>query len=131
MKKVIITTVDTRKFIQDVLELGKQGGVLTDECRAYKGIVYIAEVMVPENVVVNTSERVKLDPNYVAAKTLEQEKPEVVEEEVLDLNKVYTQEELEALTIKQVRDITGGKGRNKAEMIKSYLEAQETPETEE
>lgn len=140
MKKVIITTADTRKFITDILELGKQGGKLTDECKAYKGVFYIAEVLVPSNVVVNTNERVRLDPNYVAEKTQEQKEAETFKEdtpkedtpkeEVLEEGKVWTKEELVDLTIKEVRDITGLGGRDKNKMIDTYLKSLETKGTE-
>lgn len=144
MKKVIITTADTRKFISDILELGKQGGKLTDECKAYKGVFYIAEVLVPSNVVVNTNERVRLDPNYIAEKTQEQKEAETFKEdtnkvdtskedtskeEVIEF-KVWTKEELVDLTIKEVRDITGLSGRDKNKMIDTYLKSLETKETE-
>lgn len=135
MKKVIITTADTRKFITDILELGKQGGKLTDECKAYKGVFYIAEVLVPSNVVVNTNERVRLDPNYIAEKTEEQKaaetfKEDIPKEEALEEGKVWTKEELVDLTIKEVRDITGLSGRDKNKMIDTYLKSLETKETE-
>lgn len=140
MKKVIITTADTRKFISDILELGKQGGKLTDECKAYKGMLYIAEVLVPSNVVVNTNERVRLDPNYIAEKTEEQKAAETFKEEVpkedtpkkevSEEGKVWTKEELVDLTIKEVRDITGLGGRDKNKMIDTYLKSLEAKETE-
>ena len=140
MKKVIITTADTRKFISDILELGKQGGKLTDECKAYKGVFYIAEVLVPSNVVVNTNERVRLDPNYIAEKTEEQKAAETFKEEVPkedtpkkevpEEGKVWTKEELVDLTIKEVRDITGLGGRDKNKMIDTYLKSLEAKETE-
>lgn len=122
MKKVVVVTVDARKFVEDILKLGALGGQLTEDCVAIKGMFLRAEVMVPKSAVVETNERVSVSAEYVAEQYLEQEKPNndfVIED------KVYSREELENLTIKQVRDITGLKGRDKSLMIDEYLSFKE------
>lgn len=124
MKKVTVVTVDTRKFVEDILKLGSVGGKITDDCVAYKGMLLRAEVVVPVSAVVETNERVKVSAEYVADQVLAQEAiiaSDIKEDNSVVENKTYTREELESMTIKQVRDITGSGGRDKAKMIDDYL----------
>lgn len=131
MKKVFVATVDARKFVEDLLKLGASGAVITDECIAYKGMFLRAEVFVEDNVVVETNERVKVSADYVAKKVEEMqavatEKKEP--EKVIVEDRLYSKEELEDMTIKQVKEITGANGRDKAKMIEEYLEKQTSEE---
>ena len=122
MKKVTVVTVDTRKFVEDILKLGAVGGVIDNKCVAIKGMFLRAEVMVPEDAVVETNERVSVSADYVAKQHMLQEKM-VDDSEFVVEDRPYSREELEPLSIKQVREITGVKGRDKEIMINQYLES--------
>lgn len=127
MKKVNVTTVDTRRFVQDLLALGAIGGVMDESCIAYKGILLRAEVLVPDDAVVETSERVKISADYIAKATVAQE-TQLVKEVDTSEDKEWTREELESLTIKQVKEITGLSGRDKGKMIDEYFANKESSE---
>lgn len=124
MKKVSVCTIDTRKFIEDLLALGKVGGVLTDECIATKGMFLRAEVLVPVDAPVELSERVALSAESVAEAVLKKDEPKAEVAFVAEDRK-YSREELEGLTIKQVKDATGLSGRDKSLMINEYLSVKE------
>ena len=58
MKKVVINTVDTRKFVEGLIYLGSIGGKFDTSCSAFKGMFLRAEVLVPETTIVEeTPER--------------------------------------------------------------------------
>ena len=129
MKKVSIATVDARKFVEDLLTLGKQGAVIDDSCIAYKGFMLRAEVMVSKSVPVETNERVQVSAEYVAEQVSLKENKDAKEDKSaetkqvdnLEVDKKWTAEELDALTIKEVKEITGLNGRDKSKMIEEYL----------
>lgn len=121
MKKVSVVTVDARKFIEDILDLGSKGGKIDESCVAYKGMFLRAEVMLPSNAIVELNERVSVSAEYVAEAVKKQEQ-EVVDNVQVDTSKVYTKEELEQMSIKQVKEVTGLSGRDKEKMINEYLE---------
>lgn len=120
MKKVTVVTIDTRKFVQDVLALGAVGGELTEGCVAVKGMFLRAEVMVPKGAIVETSDRVSVSAGYIAEQTVQKEEVAVEKEFVVE-DKNYSREELEGFSIKQVKEITGLSGRDKIKMIEDYL----------
>lgn len=120
MKKVSVITIDTRKFVEDILELGKQGGVLTENCMATKGLFLRAEVEVPDNAIVTLSERVAISAESIAEATLKKDEPKNEVEFVVE-DRAYSREELEALTIKQVRDVTGLIGRDKKAILDEFF----------
>lgn len=120
MKKVSVITIDARKFVEDILELGKQGGVLTDTCYANKGLFLRAEVELPDNAIVTLSERVAISAESIAEATLKKDEPKNEVEFVVE-DRPYSREELEALTIKQVREVTGLLGRDKKAILDEFF----------
>jgi carbamoylphosphate synthase small subunit len=120
MKKVSIITIDARKFVEDILELGKQGGVLTDNCFANKGLFLRAEVEVPDNAIVTLSERVAISAESIAEATLKKDEPKNEVEFVVE-DRPYSREELEGFTIKQVREVTGLIGRDKKAILDEFF----------
>ena len=120
MKKVTVVTIDTRKFVQDVLALGAVGGELTEDCVAVKGMFLRAEVIIPKGAVVETSDRVSVSAEYITKQTVQKEEM-VVEKEFVVEDKDYSREELEGFSIKQVKEVTGLSGRDKIKMIDDYL----------
>lgn len=64
-KKVVVTTLDTRKFVEAMLYLGSIGGVLTRECVAVKGMMLRAEVEVPEATPVKESQIIRVSVKSV------------------------------------------------------------------
>lgn len=117
-KKVAITTLNARQFVKDIVYLAGLGAEFTDDCYAHKGMYLLAEMEVPTSAVVEESHTIKIKASSVR-ELLDKEK-ELVKKEV-DPNKEYTREELEVLTLKQVKDITGLNYRDKEKMITEYL----------
>jgi hypothetical protein len=82
VKKVVISTIDTRKFVQYLLYLGSLGGNLTKKCTAIKGLFLRAEVEVPADAIIKQTPEMKVaaGPEYeIKEELLEdvQEKTEV------------------------------------------------------
>lgn len=113
-KKVAVFSVDMRKFVQALLELGSVGGVITDECVAVKGIMPRAEVLVPEGQAIKESENIQVMKAATRARAKQ--------EAVVYKNREYTKEELEAMSLKDLKDLTGAKGRDKESLINTYFE---------
>lgn len=68
MKKVTVSTVSTRKFVEGLLYLGSIGGELTDECVTIKGMFLRAEVMLPVDTPVNETQELKVSPGLPVKK---------------------------------------------------------------
>lgn len=78
MKKVTVSTVSTRKFVENLVYLGSLGGVIDDNCVTVKGPMFLrADVMLPVDVPVNETQEMKVAPGLpitVDAKQEEQKK---------------------------------------------------------
>lgn len=113
-KKVVINSVDMRKFVESVLAVGAVGGVMDSTCVSRKGLMLVAEVIVPDEAVVPVSQNVKITAlsraAIVRAVQDNQEKGIVR----------FTKEELECMTKTEVAQATGLQG-NKKDMIEAYL----------
>lgn len=59
-KKVSVTSVDTRKFVEGILYLGSLGGKITKNCVAIKGMMIRAEVELPWDVPVEESQTIRV-----------------------------------------------------------------------
>lgn len=62
MKKVILSTINTRVFVQELIALAKQGAELTDKCVTFKTPTLTAELMIDDSVVVKQSPYVRVVP---------------------------------------------------------------------
>lgn len=60
VKKVVVSTVDTRKFVDSLLYLGGLGGKLTENCVAIKGMFLRAEVEVSADAIVEQTPEMRL-----------------------------------------------------------------------
>lgn len=61
-KKVTISTVSARKFVENLLYLGSIGGELTDQCVTIKGMFLRAEVMVDVDTPIKETPEMKVAP---------------------------------------------------------------------
>lgn len=61
-KKVTVSTVSTRKFVENLLYLGSVGGELTDQCVTIKGMFLRAEVMVDVDTPIKETQEMKVSP---------------------------------------------------------------------
>lgn len=59
-KKVIVSTISTRKFVEGLLYLGSIGGQLEDNCTVIKGLYLRAEVMLPADTPVDETPEIKV-----------------------------------------------------------------------
>lgn len=63
MKKVTVSTVSTRKFVENLVYLGSLGGVIDDNCVTVKGPMFLrADVMLPVDVPVDETQEMKVAP---------------------------------------------------------------------
>ena len=97
LKKVVVCTTDTRKFVDSLLYLGSIGGRLTDKCVAMKGVLIRAEVEVPVEVPVEETPvlKVSVQPTREEAKEEPVKAPKVrkkKEEEVSSQEGISTKE---------------------------------------
>lgn len=115
-KKVVVVTVDTRGFVEKLLELGALGATLDNTCVVIKGIMMRAEVVLPDDAVVQENDTVRLSADSVA-KIIESHN----NKDEVDPNKTYTKEEMLEMTLKQVKDVTGLNYRSKDKMIAEYF----------
>lgn len=77
MKKVTVSTVSTRKFVENLVYLGSLGGVIDDNCVTVKGPMFLrADVMLPVDVPVNETQEMKVAPGLPIAVEQEEEKQE-------------------------------------------------------
>lgn len=60
VKKVVVNTVNTRKFVENLVYLGSIGGVFDDSCKAFKGMFLRAEVTVPETTIVEETPEMRV-----------------------------------------------------------------------
>lgn len=60
VKKIIVSTVDTRKFVEYMLYLGSVGGKITKKCKALKGLMLRAEVEVPSDTIIKQTPEMKV-----------------------------------------------------------------------
>ena len=137
MKRYMLRTVDTRQFVQDLLAIGAQGGVLRESGVVRKGLMMMAEIDVPQEGIVPTSPTMFLTASSRAdqVKQIEQLKdaalnvvPDDVEPTEATLEPVkegYTREELMEMPIAQVRKVTGLTGRSKEDIVDGWLASQE------
>lgn len=106
MKKVTVSTVSTRKFVENLVYLGSLGGVIDDNCVTVKGPMFLrADVMLPVDVPVNETQEMKVAPGLPIAVEQEekQEQPKAkkttrkitkkVEENTSDNSEESTSEE--------------------------------------
>lgn len=61
-KKVTVSTVSTRKFVESLLYLGSVGGELTDQCVTIKGMFLRAEVLVDVDTPIKETQEMKVAP---------------------------------------------------------------------
>lgn len=61
-KKVTVSTVSTRKFVENLLYLGSVGGELTDQCVTIKGMFLRAEVLVDVDTPIKETQEMKVAP---------------------------------------------------------------------
>lgn len=119
MKKILISSTNIRQFVTLIAEMGAEGATLDETCTARKGLVLATELVVPDDSVIQESQNVHI--------TMQSRADAVTPKEfVYDPAKTYTAEELESLTIKQVKEVTGLKGRDKQAMIDEYIAATKT-----
>ena len=59
-KKVVVNSVDMRKFAEALVYLGSIGAEVTKNCVAVKGLMLRAEVELPWDVPVNETENVRV-----------------------------------------------------------------------
>lgn len=60
MKKVLVSTIDTRKFVDALIHLGSVGGEFNNSCTAFKGMFLRAEVLVPETAVIEETPEMRV-----------------------------------------------------------------------
>lgn len=72
MKKVTVSTVSTRKFVEGLLYLGSLGGELTEQCVTVKGMFLRAEVMLPVDTPVKENQEIKVSPGLPVVKKEDQ-----------------------------------------------------------
>lgn len=108
-----LASTDMRLIVKSLLELGKLGAKLQDDCPAFKiGPLYTTKVVIDDD------SRVEYLPHMRRGiEIIEESKiPEVSFGEKLSI------EQLSNLSLKQLRDLTNTKsGKSKDEMIKEYL----------
>lgn len=76
MKKVTVSTVSTRKFVENLVYLGSLGGVIDDNCVTVKGPMFLrADVMLPVDVPVNETQEMKVAPGLPITVEQKQEQP--------------------------------------------------------
>lgn len=139
-------SVNTRKFVEDLLYLGSIGGYLDKTCPAIKGLMMRAEVLVPEDVAVELSPSIKLSTKSLvrAGKVRRGEIPVnnedggVGDEENASTGQTdasvggsggdedkpaerLTEDQINAMTLAEIREMTGILGKTKKETIKEYL----------
>lgn len=61
-KKVTVSTVSTRKFVESLLYLGSVGGEVTDQCVTIKGMFLRAEVLVDVDTPIKETQEMKVSP---------------------------------------------------------------------
>lgn len=66
-KKVTVSTVSTRKFVESLLYLGSVGGELTDQCVTIKGMFLRAEVLVDVDTPIKETQEMKVAPGLPMA----------------------------------------------------------------
>lgn len=77
MKKVTVSTVSTRKFVENLVYLGSLGGVIDDNCVTVKGPMFLrADVMLPVDVPVNETQEMKVAPGLPITVEQEEQKQE-------------------------------------------------------
>lgn len=112
-QQIVVSSANPVDFIKRVVELSKQGAVLKDNtCPRLRTLPFIAEFTFE----LSGTEELKTSPGVNAI-------PVALSE------KVYTKEQLEAMTIEDMRPIVasrGVKGRDKNKMVKQYLAAVES-----
>lgn len=69
-KKVTVSTVSTRKFVESLLYLGSVGGELTDQCVTIKGMFLRAEVLVDVDTPIKETQELKVAPGMPVASRL-------------------------------------------------------------
>lgn len=60
VKKVVVSTVSVRKFVENLIYLGSIGATFDDKCIAVKGLLLRAEVFVPVDEVVEETVEMKV-----------------------------------------------------------------------
>ena len=139
-------SVNTRKFVEDLLYLGSIGGFLDKTCPAIKGLMMRAEVLVPEDVAVELSPSIKLSTKSLVkagkvrrgevsfnSENGDEEGDENASMEQTDGDvggsedggdkpvERFTEAQLDAMKLTEVREATGILGKTKKETIKEYL----------
>ena len=113
-REVEICSIDFRTFLEAYHNLVKKGAELSENSPCFTRPTVRVKVLVPEQVEIEKNPVYRIVPN--SKQTL------VRPVESKAKGDRYTKEELELMTLKQVRDITGAKsGKNKQEMIENYL----------
>lgn len=115
---LIVKSTNMNQLVKEVIELAKLGAEFKGESVAIKvGALYSAKLYI-EN-----------DSQVIYNATVQKLKTVVPLEEVVVTPKMEfretvkpTREELEAMTIAEVREATGLKGKNKQELINQFLE---------
>lgn len=120
--KVEVSSVNTRDFIQSVIACVKAGGEFTDNCASFKGVVLRTQLEFEKESDIPKLPTVMILPGQKAEKSKE------VNSVKIESGKVYTKDELEGMTLAEVRKATGIKEGGKEAIIEEYLKSVEGKE---
>lgn len=101
VKKIIVSTVDTRKFVEYMLYLGSVGGKITKKCKALKGMFMRAEVEVPADTIIKQTPEMKV----AAGPEYEDTEGVVQEEDSTESKKPVAKKTARKTTSKKVEDV--------------------------
>lgn len=118
MQYIQISSTSMREVVGKLLELGKLGAVLNDSCAAFKvGPVYQCRVVIGDDAGIQYDAVVRKGPSVATETKTEYVEPVKDKPE----GESYTKEELEDMTLAEVRKATGISDGGKQKIIEEYL----------
>lgn len=116
--RVEVVSVDAREFSRRLLQLGAMGGILPDDGGAFKGQLLRCLVELPDEANIPDVEQIRRLPVERAPRA--NFTTEVADVVVPEGGK-YTREQLENMSLKQIKEALGVEQGTKKELIQKYF----------